>query len=89
VHPHEKEWCDKLVDEVAERSFGSLGDKALQRPVLFSNYLHRVYQSVEREELRKHVQGKLKVFNEEELSVPLVVFDEVLEHILRIDRVLR
>ena len=35
------------------------------------------------------MQGKLKVFNEEELSVPLVVFDEVLDHILRIDRVLR
>ncbi len=29
------------------------------------------------------------MFNEEELSVPLVVFDEVLDHILRIDRVLR
>jgi dynein heavy chain 1 len=44
---------------------------------------------VDRDELRKHIQGKLKVFNEEELSVPLVVFDDVLDNILRIDRVLR
>ena len=29
------------------------------------------------------------MFYEEELDVPLVVFDEVLEHVLRIDRVLR
>jgi hypothetical protein len=29
------------------------------------------------------------VFYEEELDVPLVLFDEVLEHILRIDRVFR
>lgn len=64
-------------------------DEALQRPILFSNYLHKVYQSVDREELRKYIQGRLKQFNEEELSVPLVVFDDVLDHILRIDRVLK
>ena len=32
---------------------------------------------------------KLKIFNEEEYDVELVVFDEVLEHIVKIDRVLR
>lgn len=74
---------------MAAKHFLGFDDKALERPIMFSNYLHRVYQSVEREELRKHIQGKLKVFNEEELSVPLVVFDDVLDHILRIDRVLR
>lgn len=89
MHPHEKEWCDKLVDEVAQKNFVNFNDQALERPILFSNYLHRIYQTVEREALRKHIQGKLKVFNEEELSVPLVVFDDVLDHILRIDRVLR
>lgn len=30
-----------------------------------------------------------QVFYEEELDVPLVLFDDVLEHVLRIDRVLR
>ena len=29
------------------------------------------------------------MFNEEELNIPLVVFDDVLDHILRIDRVLK
>lgn len=89
VLPAEKEWCDKLIDQVAGNCFIGFKENALERPILFSNYLHRVYQSVDREELRKHIQGKLKIFNEEELSVPLVVFDDVLDHILRIDRVLR
>jgi dynein heavy chain 1 len=31
----------------------------------------------------------LRVFNEEQLNVQLVVFDDVLDNILRIDRVLR
>lgn len=47
------------------------------------------YRSVDREELRKYVIARLKIFNEEQLDVPIVVFDSVLDHILRIDRVLR
>jgi len=47
------------------------------------------YVSVNREELRKFVKAKLHVFSEEELDVQLVLFDEVLDHILRIDRVLK
>ena len=43
VHPHEKEWCDKLVDTIASTHFVKYEDKALDRPILFSNYLHRVY----------------------------------------------
>ena len=32
---------------------------------------------------------RLKVFYEEELDVPLVLFNEVLDHVLRIDRIFR
>jgi dynein heavy chain 1 len=46
-------------------------------------------ESVGQEDLRQHVQNKLMIFREEELDIKLVIFDEVLEHILRIDRVLR
>lgn len=60
VHEHEKEWCNKLIDQVAYNNFNNLKDEALQRPILFSNYLHKVYQSVDREELRKYIQGRLK-----------------------------
>lgn len=47
------------------------------------------YSSVDLEELRVFIQEKLSKFNEEELDVPLVVFDSVIDHILRIDRVLK
>lgn len=89
VHPEERDWCDKLVDEIGFQSFPTCKTTALDRPVLFTTYLSKNYISVELEPLRNYVQARLKIFYEEELNVPIVVFDSVLEHILRIDRVLR
>ena len=62
---------------------------ALARPVLYSNWLTKDYLPVNQEELRDYVQARLKVFYEEELDVPLVLFDEVLDHVLRIDRIFK
>ena len=42
-----------------------------------------------RDELRDYTKARLKVFYEEELDVPLVLFNEVLDHVLRIDRIFR
>lgn len=78
-----------MVDEVAQNNFPSAKPTSLERPILFTNYLSKDYRSVDREELRKYVVARLKIFNEEQLDVPIVVFDSVLDHILRIDRVLR
>ena len=90
VTQEEHDWCDAAINEVARQHFPSVDlDTALQRPILFSSWMSKFYESVDREELRNHVQARLKVFNEEELDVQLVVFDEVLDHVLRIDRVLR
>jgi dynein heavy chain 1 len=57
--------------------------------MLYTNYLKKDYVSVGQEELKKFIEARLTTFYEEELNVPLVVFDSVLDHILRIDRVLR
>ena len=90
VTPEEKEWCNQTIDMIAMKWFPNANlDKALERPILFSQYIERIYKSVEQEQLRKFIQGKLYTFNEEELDVPLVVFDSVVDHILRIDRVLK
>jgi dynein heavy chain 1, cytosolic len=56
---------------------------------LFSNYITKDYVSVDRLELKKYIEARLRIFYEEQLNVPIVVFDEVLDHILRINRVLR
>jgi dynein heavy chain 1 len=90
VHSHEKEWCNKTIDQVATNCFPSADyRRALERPILFTNYLSKNYISVKQEDLKRHIEARLKTFYEEELNVPLVVFDSVMDHILRIDRVLR
>ena len=62
---------------------------SLARPILYSNWLTKDYLPVNQEELRDYVQARLKIFYEEELDVPLVLFDEVLDHVLRIDRIFK
>jgi dynein heavy chain 1 len=85
----EKKWTDEKIDDVATKFFPSVEPEAFRRPILYSNWLSKEYRSVERDQLRDYVKARLKVFYEEELDVPLVLFNEVLDHILRIDRVFR
>lgn len=90
VHESERQWTDKAIDEVALRHFPTLdSDQALSRPILFSNWTSKNYVSVDREQLREFTKARLRVFYEEELDVPLVLFNDVLDHVLRIDRVFR
>ena len=90
VFPNEKDWCNESIDNIAMQFFPNINkQKALERPILYSNYIKKDYISVSQEELKKFVEARLQTFYEEELNVPLVVFDSVLDHILRIDRVLR
>ena len=88
VTPAEQKWCSDLCDEVALKHFPSVEMTALARPIMYSKWLARHYCSADREALRAHIQARLRVFYEEELQVPLVVFDSVLENAVRIERVL-
>lgn len=90
ITDEERNWTDSNIDMVAQKHFTNMDtQKALQRPILYSNWLRKDYLPVDREELREYVKARLKVFYEEELDVPLVLFNEVLEHVLRIDRIFR
>ena len=90
VLDEERNWTNTNIDETALKHFPNIDkEKALGRPILFSNWLSKNYIPVGREELRDYVKARLKVFYEEELDVPLVLFDEVLDHVLRIDRIFR
>lgn len=90
VEDNERRWTNENIDAVALKHFPSANcEKALARPILYSNWLSKDYVPVEREQLREYVKARLKVFYEEELDVPLVLFDEVLDHVLRIDRIFR
>uniref|UniRef100_A0A1A8G9X4 Cytoplasmic dynein 1 heavy chain 1 n=2 Tax=Nothobranchius TaxID=28779 RepID=A0A1A8G9X4_9TELE len=90
VGDDERRWTDENIDVVALKHFPNIDkEKALNRPILYSNWLSKDYIPVEQEELRDYVKARLKVFYEEELDVPLVLFNEVLDHVLRIDRIFR
>lgn len=90
VSDEEREWCNSQLDMTVSKYFPQCDlETALRRPLLYSNWLNKNYQSVNKNELSDFLAARLKVFYEEELDVPLVIFDDVLEHVLRIDNVLR
>jgi dynein heavy chain 1 len=85
VEIEEKEWCEELIDSVARKHFAGVDhDVALARPLFYSSWLSKETRRVSREELKDFLAARLRVFYEEELDVPLVVFDEALDHILRV-----
>ena len=90
VQDQERQWTDEHIDLIAVKHFPNIDrHHALARPILYSNWLSKDYVPVERENLREFVKARLKVFYEEELDVSLVLFNEVLDHVLRIDRIFR
>ena len=90
VDEAERSWTHALVRKVAANNFPTADlDQALASPILFSNWLSKNYVSVDQDQLREFVKARLKTFCDEEVDVPLVLFNEVLEHALRIDRVFR
>ena len=90
VTEEEKRWTDEAIDNAAMEHFPTINrDEALARPILFSNWTSKNYIPVDREVLREYTKARLRVFYEEELDVPLVLFNDVLDHVLRIDRVFR
>ena len=90
VEEEERRWTDDTVRRIALENFPTIDDSAaLRGPILFSNWLSKNYVPVEREQLREFVKARLKTFCEEEVDTPIVLFNDVLEHVLRIDRVFR
>ncbi|KAK9240220.1 dynein heavy chain, N-terminal region 1-domain-containing protein [Lipomyces kononenkoae] len=90
VTEDEKQWTEDEIAKVVQRHFLGIKElEALEGPILYSNWLSKNYVPVELAELREFTNARLKTFCEEELDVPLVLFDEALDHILRIDRVFR
>ncbi|XP_077971534.1 cytoplasmic dynein 1 heavy chain 1-like isoform X1 [Styela clava] len=90
VHDEERHWTETNIDMVAVKHFPNINRvAALKRPILYSNWLSKDYVPVDQEKLREYTKARLKVFYEEELDVPLVLFNEVLDNVLRIDRIFR
>jgi len=90
VGEEERIWTRDNLFSIAEDHFPGVDlATALSEPIMFSNWLSKFYVSVDREVLREFTKSRLKTFCEEEVDVPLVLFNDVLDHVLRIDRVFR
>lgn len=90
VAEDERKWTDDTVRRIALEHFPNIDDvTALRGPILYSNWLSKNYVPVEREQLRDFVKARLRTFCEEEVDTPIILFNDVLEHVLRIDRVFR
>ncbi|KAF2396617.1 cytoplasmic dynein-like protein 1 heavy chain 1 [Trichodelitschia bisporula] len=86
----ERKWTEAAIHRIALEHFPTLDEeKALAAPILFSSWDSKNYVPVERERLRDIVNERLKTFCEEEVDVRLIPFNDLLEHVLRIDRVFR
>ncbi|KAK7023454.1 dynein heavy chain [Paramarasmius palmivorus] len=90
VTEEKRTWKDEHLDASALESFPTINrDEALNRPIFISNRTSKDYIPVDRETLREYTKARLRVFYLEELDVPLVLFKDVLDHVLPIDRVFR
>ncbi|KTW31656.1 dynein heavy chain [Pneumocystis jirovecii RU7] len=87
VNDHEKQWMEDTCKKTILEYFPNLLDSTFNGPLLYSNWLSKDYLPVSKESLHDYVQARLKTFCEEEVDAPLILFDDVLDHLLRIDRV--
>lgn len=90
VSEDERTWTLQLFSQVITESFPfSNLEFIMKEPVLFSDWLSLKYESVDKDQLQKFISHRLSTFSEEEIDVDLVLYEDLLVHSLRIDRVLR
>lgn len=86
----ERTWTHELLQNVAYKYFLNVDlHTSLKMPILYSNWLTKDYLPVDKEELKAFVKARMRTFCEEDLDKPLILYDDLLDHVLRIDRVLR
>lgn len=83
-------WTKECFRSVVLMQFPNVDiQSTLKEPVLYSSWLTGVYESNNEHELRSFLTERLRVFSEEEIEVDLVLYEDLLDHSLRIDRVLK
>lgn len=90
VTPDDRAWSEGALDEVARVVFPGMDvARVLTRPLLYSDWLSRTSERVERAALRAYAQARLRGFADEALDTELVLHDAVLDLALACDRVLQ
>ena len=90
VTPADRAWSEAALDDVARAVFPGVDvAHVLARPLLYSDWLSRSVERVERGALRSYAQARLRGFADEALDTELVLHDAVLDLALACDRVLQ
>ncbi|KAI5950644.1 DYN1 [Candida margitis] len=86
----DKLWTLGLFQRVGADHFPNVDVyTCFKAPVFFTDWMTLRYQSINSQELKQFVKERLRVYSEEEIESDLVLHEEMLDHILRIDRVLK
>ncbi|KAI5952826.1 DYN1 [Candida jiufengensis] len=86
----DKNWTKNLFHDNARKLFPSINlSDCFKTPIFFSDWLSLKFQSVDEHSLRTFVKERLRVYSEEENTTNLILHEDMLDHILRIDRVLK
>lgn len=90
VMADERQWTSDTIKEVALNHFLNIdAAAALDGPLLYSDWFTRSYAPVNQDEMRQYIRARLKTFCEEEVDTPLVPYDDLIGHVLQIDRVFK
>lgn len=90
VAQEEKAWLDSTIKEAALKYFPNpnLVTTAMQS-AFFSSWINSSYEEVEEDKLRNFITERIKTFSEEELGNDIIVYREMIQNMLKIDRVLK
>ncbi|OII74519.1 dynein heavy chain [Cryptosporidium ubiquitum] len=90
VEQSEKNWSQEMMNEMILKHFPNLSiEKDLHRPLLFTNIVTSLCREIPRSIVSEYLQDRLTSYYEEQGTSRLVFFDEFLDNINRVDRVLR
>ena len=63
VLPSERDYCENLIDDVAQNNFANVDhSEALSRPLFYSTWLSKETRKVSRDELKTFLSARLRVF---------------------------
>lgn len=90
VKEEEKIWTKSLFKSVLESGFPQAHlASVFEEPLFYTNWLTLRYESVGSRDLFAFLSERLKVFCDEETEVQLILYEDLIDISLRIDRVLR
>jgi dynein heavy chain len=101
ISQEDKDWFIKAAGEQLKKSFAAQADAALEGPVLFGDTRHALAvmeggsEARLNEDLGGYLDAKvifdgiLEAYNEKEKAMDLVLFDDAIDHLCRLHRLLR